>query len=102
MVKIMGKNKGGKGGKMRASHILVKKHSVLLGIMDKIDGGASFKDMAKQHSECPSKNKGGDLGFFARGAMVPEFEKSVLSMKVGDVSEPVKTQFGWHLIKRTG
>jgi peptidyl-prolyl cis-trans isomerase C len=97
----MGKNKGG-GGKMRASHILVPKHKKLIEIMDKIDGGADFKEMARKFSECPSKKKGGDLGFFAKGQMVPEFEKAVKSLKVGEVSEPVKTQFGWHLIKRTG
>ena len=97
----MGKPKSA-GGKMRASHILVPKHSHLLKIMDKLDAGQKFKDLAREFSECPSKKKGGDLGFFTRGSMVPEFEKAVLSLKIGQVSEPVKTKFGWHLIKRTG
>ncbi|MBD3353164.1 MAG: peptidylprolyl isomerase [Candidatus Lokiarchaeota archaeon] len=97
----MGKKKS-KGGKMRASHILMKKHSQLLKVREKLDAGEKFQNLAKKHSECPSKKRGGDLGWFPKGAMVPEFEKAVLSLKVGDISEPVKTQFGWHLIKRTG
>lgn len=87
---------------MRASHILVKKHSYLLKIMEKLDAGQQFKDLAREFSECSSKNKGGDLGFFTRGKMVPEFENAVRALKIGEVSEPVKTQHGWHLIKRTG
>jgi peptidyl-prolyl cis-trans isomerase C len=97
----MGKSKAS-GGKMRASHILVPKHSQLLKIIDKLDAGQKFESLAREFSECPSKKKGGDLGFFTRGKMVPEFERAVLSLKVGQISEPVKTQFGWHLIKRTG
>ncbi|TFG20060.1 MAG: peptidylprolyl isomerase [Promethearchaeota archaeon] len=97
----MGKPKSS-GGKMRAKHILVPKHGQLLKIMEKLNAGQKFEDLAREFSECPSKNKGGDLGFFERGKMVPEFERAVLSLKIGDISEPVKTQFGWHLIKRTG
>ncbi len=97
----MGKPKSS-GGKMRASHILVPKHGQLLKIIDKLDAGDQFETLAKEFSQCPSKKKGGDLGFFEKGAMVPEFEKAVRSLKVGEISEPVKTQFGWHLIKRTG
>ena len=97
----MGKPKSS-GGKMRASHILVPKHSQLLKIIDKLDAGKKFKDLAREFSECPSKKKGGDLGFFTRGQMVPEFEKAVRSLKIGETSELVKTKFGWHLIKRTG
>ncbi|MCP4762813.1 MAG: peptidylprolyl isomerase [archaeon] len=100
----MGKGKkkaGGAGGKMRASHILMKKHSELLKVRDML-GGKDFKTLAREYSECSSKNKGGDLGWFTSGAMVQEFEKAVKSMSVGAISDPVKTQFGWHLIKRTG
>jgi len=96
----MGKPKS-TGGKMRASHILVPKYSQLLQIKEKLDAGQKFEILAKEFSQCSSKNKGGDLGFFERGKMVPEFEKTVLSLRVGEISEPVKTQFGWHLIKRT-
>lgn len=97
-----GKNKaGGAGGKMRASHILMKKQSELLKVKDML-GGKDFKTLAREHSECPSKKKGGDLGWFTSGSMVPEFEKAVKAMTVGAISDPIKTQFGWHLIKRTG
>lgn len=89
-------------GKMRASHILMAKQSKLLEVQEKLKNGAKFEDLAKMFSECPSKKKGGDLGWFAKGAMVPEFEQAVQKLKVGEISQPVKTQFGWHLIKRTG
>ena len=62
---------------------------------------AKFAEMAKKESGCPSKDKGGDLGEFAKGQMVPEFEKVAFSMEPGKVSDPVKTQFGWHLIMVT-
>lgn len=62
---------------------------------------AKFQELAKENSDCPSKNKGGDLGDFARGMMVPEFEEVAFSQAVGTVSEPVKTKFGWHLILPT-
>lgn len=68
----------------------------------KIDGGADFADLAKQHSDCPSGSKGGDLGQFGRGQMVPEFETAAFGMDVGDVSGVVETSFGYHLIQRTG
>ena len=69
--------------------------------LDKVpskDVAAKFAEIAKKESGCPSKDKGGDLGEFAKGQMVPEFEKVAFSMEPGKVSEPVKTQFGWHLI----
>ena len=98
-----GKKKPSKaGGKMRASHILVEKHKKIVEIKDRIDLGEDFSKSAREFSTCPSKKKGGDLGWFSKGSMVIEFEKTVKSMKVGEISEPVRTQFGWHLIKRTG
>ena len=93
----MGSNKG----KVRASHILVDKLGQANKILDELDAGGDFKKLAQQYSSCPSKKKGGDLGFFGRGQMVKPFETAVYSMKVGDVSDPVKTQFGYHIIKRT-
>ena len=92
----------GNTGKVRASHILVKKMSEAQQIMKELDGGADFAAIAKRCSTCSSGKKGGDLGFFHRGKMVKEFETAVYSMKVGDTVGPVKTAFGYHVIKRTG
>ncbi len=66
----------------------------------KIAAGADFADVAKEYSECPSKEKGGDLGMFASNRMVPEFSKATQDLKEGGVSKPVETMFGYHLIKR--
>jgi peptidyl-prolyl cis-trans isomerase C len=93
----------GKAGKVRASHILVEKHSQAQALISKIAEGADFKTVAKNHSTCPSKKKGGDLGWFTKGQMVPEFEKAAFKLNVGAMTpEPVKTKFGYHIIKRTG
>ncbi|MBL9080311.1 MAG: peptidylprolyl isomerase, partial [Planctomycetales bacterium] len=64
-------------------------------------GGAKFADLAKEHSECPSGQDGGDLGEFRPGQMVPEFDKVVFSAPVNTIQGPVKTQFGYHLIEVT-
>lgn len=97
------KKKKGAKGQVRASHILVPKYQKALDILDKIKGGSDFADMAIQFSDCPSKKKGGDLGFFGKGQMVAEFEAAVMKLTIGAlVSEPVKTKFGYHIIKRTG
>lgn len=83
-----------------AKHILVDSEEKANDILGKINAGdLSFEDAAKEHSTCPSKDAGGDLGTFGRGQMVPEFENAVFNMNNGEVSGPVKTQFGYHLIK---
>ncbi len=85
---------------VRAEHILVETESQANEILQKInDGKISFEEAAKKSSKCPSGSKGGDLGYFGRGAMVKEFEEAAFSTAKGNVSAPVKTQFGWHLIK---
>ncbi len=86
----------------RASHILVKDKGLAEAILKKIKTGAKFQDMAKEYSTCPSKSKGGDLGWFTPGQMVPAFEEAVKKMSAGSIKGPVKTQFGFHLIKKTG
>lgn len=67
----------------------------------KLDGGADFAGLAREHSDCPSSAKGGDLGQFGKGQMVPAFENATYSMEVGGVSGVVETDFGYHLITRT-
>jgi parvulin-like peptidyl-prolyl isomerase len=87
---------------VRASHILVNTEQEAKNILNQINSGTSFEQLAKQHSECPSGSNGGDLGFFGRGQMVGPFEVAAFSMEPGQVSQPVKTQFGYHVIKVTG
>ena len=87
---------------VRASHILVSDDVEMKKVQEDLKGGMSFEDAAKKHSTCPSKEQGGDLGFFSKGQMVPEFETAAFAMKAGETTpEPVKTQFGLHLIKVT-
>ncbi|MCL4391485.1 MAG: peptidyl-prolyl cis-trans isomerase [Candidatus Parvarchaeota archaeon] len=86
--------------KIRCAHILVQKESQAKEILDKIKKGESFSKLAQQYSLDSSRRKGGDLGFFGRGIMVKEFEKAAFSLQKGQVSEIVKTQFGYHIIKR--
>ena len=83
----------------RASHILVDDEQKANEILDEIDNGLSFEEAASKYSKCPSKANGGDLGEFTRGKMVPEFEEVAFSMEEGKISQPVKSQFGYHLIK---
>ena len=88
---------------VRASHILVDTKEEALKIKADIESGKiTFEDAAVKYSKCPSgRRAGGDLGGFGRGAMVKPFEDAAFSSPVGEVSEPVKTQFGYHLIKVT-
>lgn len=86
-----------------ASHILVSREAEANEIKAKIESGEmSFEDAAKQYSSCPSKARGGDLGEFGRGQMVPEFEQAAFDMEIGELRGPVKTQFGYHLIRLDG
>ncbi len=84
-----------------ARHILVSSQQACEDLKTKIEAGADFAALAKEHSQCPSGKKGGDLGEFGPGQMVPEFDKVVFSADVGKVQGPVKTQFGWHLLEVT-
>ena len=81
-----------------ASHILVTSKSEAVQIKDKIGKLKDFQKLARKKISCPSSQKGGDLGWFRKGQMVREFEEAVWSIPVASVSEPVKTQFGYHLI----
>ena len=88
---------------VRASHILVKTENEAKKLAEDIKAGKmSFEEAARQVSLCPSGHEGGDLGFFKRGVMVKPFEDAAFSLKQGELSEPVQTQFGWHLILVTG
>ena len=87
---------------VRASHILVSNIYQAEQIRrDIVDGNGSFEEYARLYSKCPSGQKGGDLGYFRRGQMVPQFEVAAFNLPVGEISKPVWTQFGWHLIKVT-
>ncbi len=102
---------------VRASHILLmyagsarstatrsqgEAQTQIAELKSQIDGGADFAALAREHSDCPSAQKGGDLGTFGRGQMVGPFETAAFGMNVGDVSAVVETDFGYHIIKRTG
>ncbi len=102
---------------VRASHILLmhkgsdrstatrskeEAQQQIQGLLTQVQGGADFASLAKQHSDCPSKARGGDLGSFGRGQMVKAFEDTTFALPVGGVSGVVETQFGYHIIQRTG
>lgn len=82
-----------------ASHILVAEEDKANEIYEKVKNGEDFASLAKEFSICPSKEKGGELGTFTRGQMVKEFEDAVFNNEVATITEPVKTQFGYHIIK---
>ncbi len=102
---------------VRASHILIKPDTTdseadpnqakaeakakIQGLLEQIKGGADFAELAKANSDCPSAARGGDLDFFARGKMVPPFDKAAFALEVGKLSDIVETRFGYHIIKVT-
>ncbi len=89
--------------KIKCSHILVKKQGEALDILERIRGGEKFGRLARQLSIDPgSAKRDGNLGYFARGKMVKPFEEAAFRLQVGQVSEPVKSEYGYHIIKRFG
>ncbi|MHA3978121.1 peptidylprolyl isomerase [Halovulum sp. GXIMD14794] len=82
-----------------ASHILVETEEEAQTIVEELEGGADFAELATEKSTGPSGPRGGELGWFGQGAMVPEFEEAVISLEPGTISAPVQTQFGWHVVK---
>ena len=86
---------------VRALHILVDTLEKAQSLHEDITAGADFAEIAMINSSCPSGKNGGDLGYFTRGQMVKPFEDAVYALNVDELSEPVETQFGFHLIKRT-
>ncbi|UCE44842.1 MAG: peptidyl-prolyl cis-trans isomerase [Methanobacteriota archaeon] len=85
--------------KVNAAHILLKDESKANELLAMAKSGQDFAALARTHSECPSARNGGSLGWFSRGQMVKEFENAAFSGSKGDIVGPVRTQFGWHLIK---
>ncbi len=90
------------GDQVRASHILVKSEKEAQDVLDQLKKGGNFEDLARKYSIDAAKIKGGDLGWFSKGSMIPEFEKVAFAMKEGETSGIVKTKFGYHIIKVTG
>lgn len=86
---------------VKASHILVKTEEEAKAVLEELKGGKEFGEIAVAKSVCPSKAKAGDLGWFERGRMVPEFEKVAFELKKDEISGVVKSQFGYHVIKTT-
>lgn len=80
-------------------HILVRNAAEAMQIKKEIENGGSFEYYAQKYSLCPSGKNGGYLDYFGKGQMVPEFEKKAFSMEIGEISNPVRTDFGWHIIK---
>jgi parvulin-like peptidyl-prolyl isomerase len=87
---------------VKASHILVETNEEARRLQAQIAEGTDFGALAMTHSKCPSGANGGDLGIFGRGQMVKPFEDATYALEVSQVSQPIETQFGWHLIQRTG
>ena len=86
--------------KVHCAHILVKSESEAKAVLERLRKGGKFSAVAKAVSRCPSGKKGGDLGVFTRGKMVKEFENAAFALQKGQVSGIIKTQFGYHIIKR--
>ena len=85
---------------IKASHILVEHEYQVEDILKKLDEGLGFSELARDYSACPSGRDGGSLGYFSKGQMVKPFEDAAFALEVGGISKPVKTQFGFHVIKR--
>lgn len=96
------KEKFKSGEQIKASHILVKTEKEAKDVLAQIKAGGNFEELAKKNSVDSSSAKGGDLGWFGKGSMVPVFEKAALALKEGQVSDVVKSDFGFHIIKLTG
>lgn len=86
--------------KIKARHILVDQEYEAQDLLKKLESGENFETLAGQFSKCPSKQRGGDLGEFGRGRMVESFEEAAFALEVNEVSKPVRTRFGYHLIQR--
>lgn len=87
-------------GTIKARHILVTHEYEAQDLLKKIEDGESFEALAQKFSQCPSAEDGGDLGEFGRGQMVKPFEEAAFALKVDEISPPVRTAFGYHLIQR--
>lgn len=87
---------------VHARHILVKSLPEANKILEELKSGATFEKMAQLKSQCPSGREGGDLGWFGKGKMVKEFEDAAFALEVDEISKPVKSEFGWHIIKCIG
>ena len=87
---------------IRARHILINDKVRAETVHQKIIDGFDFAELAENHSACPSRAQGGDLGQFGRGQMVKPFEDAAFGLEIGELSYPVQTQFGYHIIQRTG
>ena len=85
---------------MRARHILVEHEYEAEDLLKKLAQGEEFEELARIFSKCPSSRQGGDLGTFQKGQMVDTFEAAAFALEVGEVSDPVRTRFGYHLIER--
>ena len=86
----------------RASHILIKDRKLADELLKRVKRGGSFEALAREYSTCPSKSRGGDLGWFGPGKMVPAFEAACRRLSPGSTSDLVSTSFGYHIIRLTG
>ena len=86
--------------KVHCAHVLVKTEREANAILERLNKGEKFTNIAKEVSLCPSGKRGGDLGSFSRGKMVKEFESAAFTLQKGQISSIVKTKFGYHVIKR--
>ena len=86
---------------VRASHILLDSESEVEKVLEEISKGTRFEDVAKEYSICPSGNVGGDMGYFTRNVMIKPIERAAFSLRKGEVSGPIKTELGYHILKVT-